>query len=344
VADQSSQNRQLPQLTLVVTIVGLVGGVLLGCLGIYSLLFLEGAIEAGLLVAGGLTLAVITLFLYAMADVLFRTEAHAQRLWHMADDLLGIVRRMEPMAQTIANNSRISDAAKSIANREVERETIRQAIREEMYGGDLEVAQYLINEMERRFGDKQEAKALFDELAQVREMTIEEKINEAISHIHKMMDEYRWARASQEIQRLLKLFPHHERISALPGELNQRREARKQELLKEWKIAVDRAEVDRGVAILTELDQYLTPQEGQALQDSARHVFKARLLNLAVQFSLAVSENRWRDALEVGLQIRKEFPNSRIAREVGEKTEILRLRAGLLSEDQTPTPQSTGKK
>jgi hypothetical protein len=346
VADQSSQNKQLQQLTLAIMILGVLAGVFLAGVGIYAWVRTDAGIQAGLLTAGGILLLVTTWLLYGVADTCFRTESHARRLRHVSDELLAIIRRMEPMAQTIAANSRISDAAKSIVNRDIERETMHRAICEEMYGGDLEVAQYLINEIERRFGDKKEAEKLTRELAQAREMSIGEKINEAVSYIHRMMDQYRWGRASQEIQRLLNLFPEHERIKGLPAELNQRREARKQELLKEWRTAVDRAEVDHGVAILTELDQYLTPQEGQALQDSARHVFKARLLNLAVQFSMAVSENRWRDALTVGLQIRKEFPNSRIAREVSEKTEVLRLRAGLLSEEQavTPTPHPSAPK
>jgi hypothetical protein len=57
-------------------------------------------------------------------------------------------------------------------------------------------------------------------------------------------------------------------------------------------------------------------------------VFKTRLVNLGVQFGLAVSEARWRDALEVGVQIRQEFPNSRMAHEVAAKLETLRMRAG----------------
>jgi hypothetical protein len=61
-------------------------------------------------------------------------------------------------------------------------------------------------------------------------------------------------------------------------------------------------------------------------------VFKARLLNLGVQFSLAVQESRWRDALEVGLLLRQEFPNSRMAQEVHEKIETLRVRAGFVAD------------
>jgi hypothetical protein len=291
------------------------------------------------MLVGGVTLIVIALLIHIIVTIFIRTEDYINRVHRDARDLITILRRMEPQLKTVSDNSQISDRARSLAHREQEREALRQAIREEMYGGDWEAAHYLIDEMEQRFGYKQEAKGLLDELNQVREMTIEEKIGEAVSHIEQLMKEHKWERARQESERLMKLFPSHERIMALPTELGRRREARKQELLAKWKVAVDRNEVDSGIAILTELDPYLTPQEAKALQESARHVFKARLVNLAVQFGLAATEGRWRDALESGLLIRREFPNSRMAREVAEKMDILRVRAGFVSEaDMAPKP------
>jgi hypothetical protein len=97
--------------------------------------------------------------------------------------------------------------------------------------------------------------------------------------------------------------------------------------LKEWDQAVQRNEVDRGIAILKELDHYLTPNEAAALQESARGVFRAKLHNLGVQFSLAVSESNWAEALRVGEQIQAEFPNSRMATEVRDRIHLLAKRA-----------------
>jgi hypothetical protein len=88
---------------------------------------------------------------------------------------------------------------------------------------------------------------------------------------------------------------------------------------------------------LQQLDQYVTRKEAAELADSARGVFKAKLVNLGVQFGLAVHEQRWREALEVGLQITEEFPNTRMAREVSEKLDALRRRAGLIA-DVATTP------
>lgn len=326
-ADSTFRNQPIRQLSLIVTICGALGGLILMAAGFYGLL--TGATGAPpILLVSGLMLLTVSLFLYAILDVSLQVDHNIDRIRQATENSLDALKRLEPMIKTISVNSQISDATKSIANREVEREALRQAIREEMLTGEVEAAQYLITEMERRFGYHQEAQNLREEMTQMREMTIEDKIGEAVAHINKMMDEHRWARAAKEAERLLKLFPKHERIASLPGELNRRRETRKQDLLKQWKLAVEREEVDRAVTVLTELDQYLTKQEAQTLQDSVRHVFKTRLVNLGVQFGLAASEARWRDALEVGVQIRQEFPNSRMAHEVAAKLETLRMRSG----------------
>jgi hypothetical protein len=313
-----------------------VAGVAVGLvmIGTGSLLLAGSLADAtgAVLLGGGVLLAAFVFMVHGVILIGMKAEANINRTHHHLLDMLDVLRRLEPLAKTISQNTEISDAARSITHREREGEVLRQAIREEMYAGHWETAFHLVDEMERRFGFKNEARELRDEMAQIREMTIEEKIGEALRHIEKLMEEYRWERARAESERLMKLFPRHERVTNLPAELNRRREARKQELIEQWKASVQREEIDRGIELLTELDQYLTREEAQSLQDSARHVFKARLLNLGVQFGLAVSEGRWRDALEVGLHVRQEFPNSRMAQEVEAKLDVLRIRAGFTAD------------
>lgn len=321
------RNRVPRQTALFATIAACAIGGILFVAGLVLMLTHSPRDGAFLLVASA-GLMVFALILHALTVIAGKSEANINRIHNDLLEIHDLLRKMEPLARVIAENSQISDAVRSITHRESERDALRQAIREEMYGGDWEAASYLISEMERRFGYKQEAETLRQELAGARVMTIEEKITEAVSHIEKILGERRWDRARAEIERLIKLFPRHERILNLPAELSKRREAQKQELLNKWKQAVARNEIDEGITILTELDQYLTREEAQHLQDSARDVFKAKLLNLGVQFGLAVSEHRWRDALETGLQIRKEFPNSRMAQEVTDRLETLRVRAG----------------
>jgi len=326
------RNRPIRQLSGAVVVGAVMVGLILIAWGAVQLFRPRADLAGVLLLATGLVLIAFSLTLRALVQIALKAEANINRINNNTLDFLDVIHRLEPLVKAIADNSRISDTARSITHREAEREAVRQAIREEMYGGDWEAALYLIDEMERRFGYAQEAKAMRVELAQVREMTIEEKIGEALSHIENLMNEYCWERAGEESERLMKLFPRHEQVVTLPAELNRRRMARKQELIRQWNAAVVRDEIDKGIEILTELDQYLTREEAQSLQDSARHVFKARLLNLGVRFSLAASESRWRDALEIGLHLRQEFPNSRMAQEVADKIDTLRVRAGFTSD------------
>jgi hypothetical protein len=318
------RNRSLSLLAFFVT----VGSVIIGAVLVIIALVPSGLANRAVLLVGGLLLVAVSLLLYAVVNLAVLTEANINRVHNNTLDLHDTARRLEPLVQLIADNSQLSDAATSITHRDKELEALRHALREEMFRGNWDAAMYLIEQMQTRFGYAREAEALRKELSGIRDMTIEEKIGDALNHVHKLMDEHVWERARQEMERLMKLFPRHEKILALPAELSRRREARKQELLQQWNQAVQREEVERGIQILTELDQYLTKEEASNLQESARHVFKARLVALGVSFGLAVSEARWRDALELGLSIRQEFPNSRMAQELGEKLDTLRVRAG----------------
>ena len=98
-------------------------------------------------------------------------------------------------------------------------------------------------------------------------------------------------------------------------------------LLAAWDDAVKRQDTDRSLEILRELDLYLTSNEGLALQEAARGVFRNKLHNLGVEFSLAISGRQWSQAIETGAQIIRDFPNSRMAEEIHEKWDALKQRA-----------------
>jgi hypothetical protein len=111
-------------------------------------------------------------------------------------------------------------------------------------------------------------------------------------------------------------------------------EEHKQELRLEWDEAVRRNDTDRAIDVLKELDQYLSAAEVQALQSSARDVFKEKLLQLGVQFRFAVTEKRWSDALATGLELIRDFPKARMATEVREAMDTLRERSRAVAEAQ----------
>ena len=113
----------------------------------------------------------------------------------------------------------------------------------------------------------------------------------------------------------------------MPTRLRQRKDRQKRELLADWDLAVREKNTDRGLEILKELDLYLTPNEALALRESASTVFKTKLHNMGVEFSVAVAEQNWKKALETGRNIVQNFPNSRMAAEIRSKLDILSERA-----------------
>ena len=105
------------------------------------------------------------------------------------------------------------------------------------------------------------------------------------------------------------------------------KEQHKQELRAAWDLAVRRSDTDHAIEVLKELDQYLSPAEAKALQNTARDVFKEKLLQVGVQFRFAVKEKRWQDALDTGLELIRDFPNARMANEVRDALDTLRERS-----------------
>jgi len=192
---------------------------------------------------------------------------------------------------------------------------------------DYTTAAALIDGLETRFGYADEAARLREEMEQTKRATLEEKIDAAVGRIQQIIDQRNWSLAMRESRRILRLFPENPKVASLPERIERARARHKRELLQEYGEAVRKNDVDRSIDLLKELDLYLTPQEGAALQESARGVFKAKLHNLGVRFAIAVTDQQWAEAVRTGEEIIQEFPNSRMATEVRQKLDVLRGRA-----------------
>jgi hypothetical protein len=227
----------------------------------------------------------------------------------------------------VSEQQLISERAKAIAFRESERDAIRRAIREEMSKKDWEGALKMADEIESNFGYRQEAERLRDDINKQRESEVRKAVNEGMNAIDRHCRTEQWSQALREAERLMKMFPDDPQTIRLPQEIEARRQAHKRQLLDGWNDAVNRHDVDGSIEILKKLDLYLTPQEGLALQETARQVFKDKLLLLGQQFTLAVKDHRWAEAIRLGEQIAAGFPNTRMAQEVRDKMELLHKRA-----------------
>lgn len=222
----------------------------------------------------------------------------------------------------------LSDRAISIAYREKDREALRRAVHEEMGRQDWDAAISLVDEMERAFGNKVEAQSLRKEINDHRHELVRKQIAEVVQSIDKHTRAEQWNAALREAEKLVATFPDNEQVKNLPHEIDARRIAHKKQLMQSWHDAVARHDNDGSIEILKQLDLYLTSAEAESMQETVRGVFKEKLSESGAQFSRAIREQRWSDAIAIGDMITSEFPNSRMAQEVRDSLDALKKRAG----------------
>jgi hypothetical protein len=276
---------------------------------------------------GGTALAVGAGLIYGLTAVILKLEANTHRIHDLMIEANDARDGLRDLMSTVRDNSQISDAAKSISHREYERDALRRAIREDILKADWEAAYNLIEEMESRFGYRLEAYNYRKEVDEFRARVIEDKLQASIRHVQRLIQDREWATARAEIQRLARLAPKDRRVEEIIEQLTAKQGEYKATLLEQWHEAVKDKDLDRAIELLHEIDPLLTRDEARALEDSAREIFKGKLADLGGQFKTAVSEKRWTDAVGIGQEIQSEFPNSLMAKEVGDTMETLRTRA-----------------
>jgi hypothetical protein len=240
--------------------------------------------------------------------------------------------------ETLASMAGLSDKAKGIIYRERELEALRETIHHHLMLQEYDAASALITAMDRDFGYVEESRRLRDEVTASRKATMEDQVDGSVRRFQEILDRHDWARAAREAERMMRLMPNNERIAQLPMKIDAARAAHKRQLLQDYGEAIRKNDVDRSIELLRQLDMYLTPPEAAALQESARGVFRAKLQNLNLQFTMSVNDQRWADAVTTGEQIVRDYPNSRMAREVRQKMALLRARAASAASGSAAAP------
>ncbi len=266
-------------------------------------------------------------FLGALLSVVSRVSKIAETLRENSSRFEEAARALEKISAGLAQinqSTRISEAAKAIAFREVDKQSLREAVFEKLQQQDFVSAYDMINEIAGRPEYEELAQQLQAQADQYRNATDQERMNQTIAHIEQLLDECLWIKASAQIEEFIKAHPNSDQARTMRQRLLEKKETRKRTLLAAWDDAIKRQDTDHSLEILKELDLYLTPNEGLALQEAARDVFRTKLHNLGVQFSIAVTEKRWDHALQTGEQIIRDFPNSKMAEEIREKMAVLR--------------------
>lgn len=267
------------------------------------------------------------IFLIALLVILSRVIKILDALKDNSSKLEGLTGALEKIhtgLTQINHSTRISETAKAIAFREADRQSLREAVFEKLQMQDYTAANDIINEISKRPEYMELAEELKSQAEQYHNATDQERLNQIIEHIEKLIIECQWSRAGAQIEGLISNYPDSEKAKTMRQVLHDKKQERKRILLAAWDDAITHEETDRSLDILKELDQYLTPNEALALQEAASDVFRTKLHNLGVQFSIAVTEKRWTSALDIGQQIVNDFPNSKMAQEIRMKLDILK--------------------
>ena len=286
---------------------------------------------------GTLVIAAWALVAFGLVRVLIANEVAVYNTANRLERLDGTVKKNTDLLKQLHALAKLSDGPKSLLCRADEMDAFREAIHHDLTTEDYDSVSELINKIEEIPGYAAEAKILRAEAVDYQDSSMEQKVQAAVSRVERFIGECDWARALGEAQRLGGLFGGNETITELPAKIHIARAKHKRDLLQAYGEATRKNDVDRSIELLKELDAYLTPQEAGALSESARGVFKARLNNLGVQFAIYVEDQQWADAIAAGQQIVREFPNSRMAQEVKQKTATLQARADAASTADTPS-------
>lgn len=329
---------------LIIKKLSLIGVLVIAIITIAAIVFSLLNIQRwGWEIALAITFTILLLGTIALGSILTVRALIAN--WGSSEHVVGHITRIEAILanqgqdiQSLAGMASLSDQAKSLIYYEKEVDALHESVNAMILKQDYESAEALISRMEARMGMADEVAKLRREVENTRQATEEEKIETAIERIDSILKLFHWAQAKREADRLISLFPSSPQIMALPKRISAAHNARKRELLKEYSDACRVNDVERSIELLKALDKYLTPQEGSALAESARDVFKKKLHNLGVQFTIAVEDQQWSKAITTGEEIIREFPNSRMSREVQEKLEQLRAYATNASVQHTPPP------
>jgi hypothetical protein len=299
-------------------------GAAVACLVFFTNIFEKSSLASILQLIWVVIAFVLILMLSKLLRILDVLQENSTKL-EMMIEAFG---KSRSILEQINEGIRFSDTAKSILYRDADRRWLREAVLEKLKQQGIETAHKLIEEIACRGGYKEFAEQLRQEVGSRQDATTHEQMKQTMADIDKLLEAHDWARASVQIEKLIGAYPQSTETKALRHKLSEKMEARKKVLLTAWDDAVQRGATDRSLEILKELDQYLTPNEGLALQEAAKDVFKNKLHNLGVQFSLAVSSRNWAHAVEVGEQITRDFPNSKMADEIREKMDLLRQKIG----------------
>lgn len=243
-------------------------------------------------------------------------------------ELADQVHGMSEAIHEMVNEAGLSEAAKRVIHRRQERDLLCRAIEQDLADHDWDAGMILVKELAERFGYRKEAESFRVRIDRGRAETYEEAVTRAITELDARIDAKEWVAASEEAARIQRLYPDSPRVEGLRKRVDEAHNRYKLDLERRFLHAAQREDTEQAMELLKELDHYLTEEEAAQFREVARGVIGKARDNLGVRFKLLVQDKAWKEALGVGEEIIREFPNSRMATEVREMIDVLRERSG----------------
>ena len=286
------------------------------------LLVVGGMLGTPIYIGAGILVAALSAFSMLMATEIKSVKADAT----FEGSSIMSAQAMELLSH-IHENAMLSDSTKRALYREREIDLLRRTIREDISRGAYNAALILCDDMASLFGFIKEAEAFRTAILEHRHQVQEQEIEAAFAELDAFLSRQQWHEAEMQANRIRRLYPESHLLPELDLRILAARQHYQRELEQQLDIALDRQEVSEAMAILRQLDHFVSKEDAQRLQEIARAVVDKHRENLSLQFKMSVSDRQWSQALEVGEQIKLEFPNSKMANEVRAMAEVLRVRA-----------------
>jgi hypothetical protein len=332
----STSSRPPGPIDMVLALLAVGGGV---GLIIYGANLVQRGEPAGVLAAGiAATVAAVAGSAIVVAVRRLGTSSTSSTTDEKISTLVATVDKLAKSVGMVERNTGLSERALRVAHRDQDRDAVRHAIEEDLLKEDYASARRLADEFEAAFGYKQEAERFREQIRRRLEDARGREIGDATKRVDELCTDERWSDAFAESDRLAGRFGGDMRVRLLRTRVEERRQQRKVELVREFHDARDRNDPEGAAAMIRRLDPYLTPDEGRQLEEEAREVFRGQLLKLKERYSAAVHGREFEEALRLGGIIKRDFPNSQLAKEVTQHTPRLREAAGMEPEEQEVAP------
>jgi hypothetical protein len=240
----------------------------------------------------------------------------------------------DPPWEKLMDSLQMSENAKRVLFRDRELELLRITVQNDIERGEFHSALVLCDQMATVFGAVEEAEQLRTNVNSIIHDSHEGRIREEIGKLQQTLENCNWVQAYQDAAKLRRLFPDSPLLHGIEQRISNVRTEYRHRLEDRFLDAAKSDDIEQAMSLLRELDGYLTPDEARRFRATADSVITTYRESLGARFKMSVSDHRWKQAIEFGDEITRQFPNTKMAQEVLEMMETIQERS---SEEEAST-------